>query len=61
MESLGRSILSSYEAAGAVTNVSLEDDFYVDQSRSVGEATYFIVAIQAMDSAEKLYFSVTTR
>lgn len=61
MESLGRSILSAYETAGAITNVSLEDDFYVDQSKSVGEATYFNVAIQAMDSAEKLYFSVTTR
>lgn len=61
MESLGRSILSAYEAAGAITDVSLEDDFYVDQSRSVGEATYFNVAVQAMDSAEKLYFSVTTR
>ena len=61
MESLGRSILSAYESNGAITDVDLDEDFYVDRSRSVGEATYFNVAIKAIDSAEKLYFSVTTR
>lgn len=60
MESLGRALLKEYEAAGAIMDVVPEDDFVVDRSRSGGEATYFDVAIRAIDSAEKLYFTVTT-
>ncbi|MDD2979529.1 MAG: phage tail sheath family protein [Hespellia sp.] len=61
MEGLGRSLLQAYLDDGAITNVDLDNDFYVDQSRSQGDETYFNIGIQAVDSAEKLYFSVSTR
>ncbi len=61
MEGLGRALLKQYNEDGAIQNVSLEDDFYVDQSRSQGDETYFNVGLQAVDSAEKLYFSISTR
>lgn len=61
MEGLGRALLKSYADAGAITNVDPDNDFYVDQSRSSGDETYFNVGLQAVDSAEKLYFSVSTR
>lgn len=61
MEGLGKALLKNYEDAGAIDNVDLDNDFYVDQSRSVGDETYFCVGLQAIDSAEKLYFSVSTR
>ena len=61
MEGLGRALLQRYADDGAITNVDLDNDFYVDQSRSIGDETYFNVGMQAVDSAEKLYFSVSTR
>lgn len=61
MEGLGRALLQQYEVSGAITNVELEDDFFVDKSKSIGDETYFNVGLQAVDSAEKLYFSVSTR
>jgi hypothetical protein len=61
MQGLGVSLLESYETDGAITNVDAEADFLVDQTRSVGDATYFDVAVQPVDSAEKLYFSVSTQ
>ena len=61
MEGLGRALLQSYAKQGAITNVDAENDFYVDQSKSVGDETFFNVGLQAVDSAEKLYFSVSTR
>lgn len=66
MEGLGRALLKSYGPTadggdGSIQNVDLDNDFYVDQSRSVGDETYFNVGLQAVDSAEKLYFSVSTR
>ena len=61
MEGLGRALLQNYADAGAIDNVDLDNDFYVDQSRSAGDETYFNVGLQAIDSAEKLYFSVSTR
>lgn len=61
MESLGRAMLKAYEDDGAITNVSLEEDFKVDRSKSVGDSVYFIVGIQAVDSAEKYYFTVIAR
>ena len=42
-------------------DINLEEDFYVDQSRSQGDETYFKVGLHAVDSAEKLYFSISTR
>lgn len=61
MEGLGRALLQQYDDAGAIKDVDLENDFYVDQSRSMGDVTYFNVGIQAVDSSEKLYFSVSTK
>lgn len=61
MEGLGRALLQSYSKQGAITNVDAENDFYVDQSKSIGDETFFNVGLQAVDSAEKLYFSVSTR
>lgn len=61
MEGLGRALLQSYAKQGAITNVDAENDFYVDQSKSIGDETFFNVGLQAVDSAEKLYFSVSTR
>lgn len=61
MEGLGKALLQSYLDDGAIQNVNLDEDFYVDQSRSNGDETYFNVGLQAVDSAEKLYFSVSTR
>ena len=61
MEGLGRGLIQQYADEGAIQNVDLDKDFYVDQSRSSGDQTYFNVGLQAVDSAEKLYFSVSTR
>jgi hypothetical protein len=61
MEGLGKSLLQNYADAGAIKNVDYDSDFLVDQSRSVGDSTYFNVALQPVDSAEKLYFSISTQ
>lgn len=66
MEGLGRELLISYGPVssggdGSIMDINLEDDFYVDQSRSHGDETYFNVGLHAVDSAEKLYFSISTR
>lgn len=60
MEGIGKSLLLQYEEAGAITNVDYDTDFLVDQDLSEGDETYFNVAIQPVDSSEKLYFTVTT-
>lgn len=61
MEGLGRAILMAYQNDGAITNVDLEADFQVDQSMSSGDSVYINVGVQAVDSAEKYYFTVTAR
>lgn len=61
MDGVGRSILKQFEDAGAIKNVDYDNDFYVDRSRSADDATYFNVGIEALDSAEKLFFTVKTR
>lgn len=61
MEGIGKSILKSYADEGAITNVDYDNDFKVDREASHGDQTYFIVGIKPVDSAEKLFFSVTTR
>ena len=61
MEGVGKSILKLYYEAGAIDNVNYDEDFKVDTEMSFGDQTYFIVGIQPVDSAEKLFFSVTTR
>ncbi len=61
MEGIGRSLLKQYEEDGAIQKVDYEKDFFVDQSRSGGDETYFNVGLQAVDAAEKLYFTISTR
>jgi len=61
MEGVGRSILKAFEDAGAIKNVDYDNDFLVDREASVGDQTFFNVGLEAVDSAEKLYFTVATR
>lgn len=61
MEGIGKTILRQFEDSGAITNVSYDEDFLVDREASVDDETYFNVGLQAVDSAEKLYFTVKTR
>lgn len=61
MEGIGKTILRQFLDAGAIANVDYETDFLVDRENSIGDSTYFNVAIQPVDSAEKLYFTVSTR
>lgn len=61
MEGIGKTLLKNYNEDGAIDNVDLDNDFYVDRSRSAGDETFFCVGLQAVDSAEKLYFTVATR
>lgn len=61
MEGIGKTILRQFDDSGAITNVSYGEDFLVDREASVDDETYFNVGLQAVDSAEKLYFTVKTR
>lgn len=61
MEGIGRTILKLFEDAGAITEVDYDNDFLVDRSLSQGDETYFNVGLQPVDSAEKLYFTISTR
>lgn len=61
MLQLGRLLMKQYEEDNAIKNVNLDADFTIDQSRSKGDATYFNVALQPVDSAEKLYYSISTQ
>lgn len=66
MEGIGKTILKrmgprSQGGSGALQNIDYNSDFLVDKERSVGDQTYFNVGIQPVDSAEKLYFTVSTR
>ena len=61
MEGIGKTILRQFEDAEAITNVSYDEDFLVDRESSVDDETYYNVGLQAVDSAEKLYFTITTR
>ena len=54
MEGIGKTILKQYEEAGAIKNVDYDGDFLVDR-------TFFNVGLEPVDSAEKLYFTVSTR
>lgn len=61
MEGIGRAGLLFFAEQGAIQNVNLEEDFIVDRSLSKDDKTYFIVGLQPVDSAEKLFFTVRTR
>lgn len=61
MEGIGKAILQEFSDAGAIFNVDFDSDFKVDRTISMDDETFFNVGIQATDSAEKLYFTITTR
>ncbi len=61
MLQLGKLLLKQYEDDDAIKNVDLDADFTIDQSRSKGDATYFNVGLQPIDSSEKLYYSICTQ
>lgn len=66
MEGQGKKLLKQFGpvsdgGVGAIKNVDYDNDFKVDQSKSEGDETYFIIGLEACDSAEKLYFTVKTR
>jgi len=61
MEGVGRSILKQFADVGAIDEVDYDNDFVVDRSKSEGDETYFNVGLKAVDSAEKLYFTISTR
>jgi hypothetical protein len=61
MEGIGRTILKRFADVGAIKNVDYEADFVVDRGKSTGDETYFNVGLEAVDSAEKLYFTISTR
>lgn len=60
MEGIGRGIHAALQEEGAIHDYDPANDFLVDRSRSEGDQTYFNVGLRPTDSAEKLYFSVTT-
>lgn len=66
MEGIGKAILKQLGprnegGSGAIMNIDYDTDFVVDREMSSGDSTYFSVGIQPVDTAEKLYFTVTTR
>lgn len=66
MEGIGKTILKLYGlksegGVGAIRGIDYDRDFLVDRESSHGDETYINVGIQPVDSAEKLYFTVTTR
>lgn len=65
MEQLGRLLLKRYSNTnggdGAIKNVDADNDFTVDREKSEGDSTYFNVAMQPVDSSEKLYYSISTQ
>lgn len=61
MEGIGKTILKLFDDAKAITNVDYDADFLVDRELSRDDETYFNIGLQAVDSSEKLYFTVNTR
>lgn len=61
MNGIGRTILKQFEDTGAVKNVDYDNDFLVDRGASKGDETFFNVGLEPVDSAEKLYFTISTR
>lgn len=66
MEGIGKAILKQFGpksdgGIGAIRNIDFDSDFKVDRTISAGDETYFLVGIQPVDSAEKMFFTITTR
>lgn len=61
MEGIGKTVLRQFADSGAIKNVSYDEDFLVDREASSDDETYMKVGLQAVDSAEKIYFTIRTR
>lgn len=66
MEGIGKTILKQYGprkdgGVGAIKNIDYDKDFLVDREASQGDETYFNIGLEAVDSSEKLFFTVRTR
>lgn len=61
MTGIGKTLLANYLADGAIKNVNPDEDFVVDKTKSTGDDVYFDVALQPVDSAEKIYFTINTQ
>lgn len=66
MEGIGKTILKTFGprtdgGVGAIKNVDYDSDFLVDRETSQGDETYFNIGLEAVDSSEKLFFTVRTR
>lgn len=66
MEGIGKTILKLYGprkdgGVGAIKNIDYDNDFLVDREASQGDETYFNIGLEAVDSSEKLFFTVRTR
>lgn len=66
MEGIGRTILKQFGprsdgGVGAIKNIDYDNDFKVDRELSSGDETYFNVGLEPVDSAEKIYFTISTR
>jgi hypothetical protein len=60
MDGLCQTILQHFYDEGAIMDVDLSNDMKVNRSESSGDSVYFDASIHAVDSAEKLYFTVIT-
>lgn len=61
MEGVGKILLQQFEDNHAVKNVDYDNDILVNRTASTGDKTYFKVGLEAVDSAEKLFFNIATR
>lgn len=66
MEGIGKTILKAFGprkdgGVGAIKNINYDSDFLVDRETSQGDETYFNIGLEAVDSSEKLFFTVRTR
>ena len=61
MEGIGKIMLQDFADNKAIKNVDMDNDFLVNRAKSTGDKTYFNIGLEAVDSAEKLYFDIKTR
>lgn len=61
MTGIGKTLLANFLADGAIKNVNPDEDFVVDKTKSTGDNVYFDVALQPVDSAEKIYITINTQ
>lgn len=53
--------LATLQTAKAIQNLDRENDFVIDEKKSVGDEVWATVGVQPVDSMEKFYFNVIVR